>query len=152
MIAKRVALFFATLTLLVGCGALRPDFETPSVTVSSFRTLPSGGVMPKFEIGLRVMNPNPVALELAGVAYTISLEGSELIKGVANNLPTVPGYGEEEFKLTASADLLAGARVFSDLLRSGTDSVNYAFEARLDLAGWQPTIRVRDEGEISLQP
>lgn len=108
--------------------------------------------MPKFEIGLSVMNPNPVALELAGVAYTISLEGSELIKGVASDLPTVPSYGEEEFKLTASADLIAGARVFTDLLRSGTDSVSYAFEARLDLAGWQPTIRVRDAGEISLQP
>ena len=148
----RTALLLVVIALLAGCGALRPGFETPKVTVSSFRTLPSGGMLPEFEIGLSVTNPNPVSLELAGIAYTISLAGSELINGVANELPVVPAYGKEEFKLTASADLLAGARVFTDLLRSGTNRVNYAFEARLDLTGWQPTIRVRDEGEISLQP
>ena len=152
MIAKRVALLLVAATLLAGCGALRPSFETPTVTVNSFRTLPSSGVFPEFEIGLSVMNPNPIALELAGIAYTISIDGSELIKGVANELPAVPSYGREEVTLTASADLLAGARVFTDLLRSGKNRVNYAFEARLDLTGWQPTIRVRDEGEIALQP
>ena len=152
MIAKRTALLLFVTTILAACGALRPGFETPTVNVSSFRTLPSGGVMPEFEIGLSVMNPNPMALELAGVAYTISIEGSELIKGVASDLPVVPAYGKEEFKLTASADLIAGARVFTELLRAGTNRVDYAFEARLDLTGWQPTIRVRDSGEISLQP
>lgn len=152
MIQLRTVLLLVVFTLLTGCGALRPSFETPTVTVSSFKTLPSGGIFPEFEIGLNVTNPNPVALELAGIAYTIDIDGSELIKGVASELPLVPAYGKEEVKLTASADLLAGARVISDLLRSGKDRVNYAFEAKLDLSGWQPTIRVRDEGEISLQP
>lgn len=152
MTSRNTILLLVLFTLLAGCGALRPGFETPTVNVSSFKTVPSDGVFPAFEIGLRVINPNREALELAGVAYTISLEGNDLIKGVASDLPVIPGYGEGDFKLTASANLLAGARLFTELMRSGKSSVSYSFEARLDLTGLQPTIRVRDKGEISLQP
>ncbi len=149
---KKLLFALAIFAFLAGCGTLRPGFETPSVSVSSFKTVPSDGMFPAFEIGLRVVNPNSYALNLDGVSYTISLEGNELIKGVANDLPVIPAYGDGEFQLTASANLLAGARLFSELMRSGNRSVAYAFEAKLNLSGLQPTIRVRDEGEISLTP
>ena len=129
---------------------MRPGYETPTVTVSSFRSLPSEGGMPAFEIGLRVVNPNREPLELVGAAYTISLEGRELIKGVANDLPVIEAYGEGEFKLTATANLLAGARLVSDLLRSEKDSFGYELEAKLDVGLLRPAIRVRDAGEITL--
>jgi LEA14-like dessication related protein len=137
---------------VAGCGSFRPGFQTPSVTVSSFKTVPSSGIVPAFEIGLRVTNPNPQALKLDGIAYTISLEGTNLVNGVTNELPTIPAYGQGDVSLSASADLLAGARVVGELLRSGKRDVDYAFEARLDLAGLLPAVRVRDAGQISLQP
>lgn len=147
----RKPLLLLFVLLLAGCGALRPGFETPTVTVSSFRTVPSSGLMPNFEIGLRVINPNAVALPLRGVAYTVSLAGNELVKGVSSDLPVIPAYGEGEVTLNASANLLAGARLFSELMRAGSGDVDYAFEARLDLAGLAPTIRVRDTGVITLR-
>ena len=137
--------------LLAACAGMGPDYETPTVTVSSFRALPSEGALPSFEIGLRVINPNREALELQGVAYTISLEGHEIIKGVANDLPVVDGYGEGEFMLTASANLFAGIRLITDLMRSDGDSLEYEFEAKLDTGGFRPAIRVRESGEISLR-
>lgn len=106
--------------------------------------------MPAFEIGLRVINPNREPLELVGASYTISLEGRELIKGVASDLPVIEAYGEGEFKLTAAANLLAGARFVADLLRSEKDSFRYELEAKLDVGGLRPTIRVRDAGDIAL--
>jgi hypothetical protein len=150
MTKKPQLLLFALLLLLAGCGAMRPGYETPTVTVSSFRSLPAEGGMPSFEIGLRVVNPNREPLELVGAAYTVSLEGRDLIKGVANELPVIDGYGEGTFKLTAAADLLAGARFIADLMRSEKDSVRYELEAKLDVGGLRPSIRVRDTGEITL--
>ena len=97
---------------LQGCAGLRPGFETPTVTISSFKTLPSEGMLPAFAIGLRVINPNPEALTLRGISYTVSLDGYDVIKGVGNDLPVIDGYGEGEFNLTASADLFAGVRLF----------------------------------------
>ena len=147
----RLVLLVTLVTLLTACSGLQPGYETPTVTVSSFKTLPGEGAMPAFEIGLRVINPNRDALELAGVSYTISLAGHEIIKGVGNELPVIEGYGEGEFTLTASANLFAGIRLVTDLMRADRDSFDYELEAKLDLGGLRPSIRVKDAGEISLR-
>lgn len=144
------ALLAATL-LLAACAGIGRGYETPSVSVSSFRALPSDGMLPAFEIGLRVINPNGIALNLRGMSYTISLEGHEVIKGVANELPVIDAYGQGEVKVTAAADLFAGMRVVSDLLRENRDTFGYAFEAKLDVGRFWPAIRVTDAGSISLR-
>lgn len=142
------------LTLAVGLGActgLRPGFETPTVTVSSFRPLPAQGAVPRFEIGLHIVNPNREALKLQGLAYTVSLEGSELIKGAENELPVIEGYGEGDVVLTATPNLLGGIRLVTDLMSRPRDRYSYALEAKLDVGTFTPPIRVRDEGEIALR-
>jgi len=138
--------------ILAGCAGMGPGYETPTVTISSFKALPSEGALPSFAIGLRVINPNREALELQGVAYTVSLEGHEIIKGVANDLPVIDGYGEGEFVLTAAANLFAGIRLITDLMRGDGDSLEFELEAKLDIGGFRPAIRVRESGDISLQP
>lgn len=137
---------------LQACAGLRPGFETPTVTISSIRTLPTEGAFPKFEIGLHVVNPNRDPLKLDGVAYTVSLEGQELIKGVDNDLPIIEGYGEGDITVTATPNLLAGIRLITDLMSGPRDTFRYSLEAKLDVGAFTPPIRVRDEGEISLKP
>jgi LEA14-like dessication related protein len=138
--------------ILAGCASKGPSYDTPTVMVSSFRAVPSEGPLPSFAIGLRVINPNREALVLQGVAYTISLEGHKLIEGVANDLPVIDGYGEGEFVLTASANLFAGIRLITDLMRGDSDGLEYELEAKLDIGGFRRAIRVRESGEISLRP
>ena len=71
---SRLTLAIATLAILMaGCAGLRPGWETPTVTVKSFRAIPSQGMLPEFEIDLHIVNPNREALKLAGVSYTVSL-------------------------------------------------------------------------------
>jgi LEA14-like dessication related protein len=147
------SVFVALVTFaLSACVGMGPGFETPTVNVSSFRTLPSESGMPKFEIGLHVINPNSEALKLRGVAYTVSIEGRELIKGVGNDLPVIEGYGEGDFIVTAAASLFEGAMLLKDLVGGPMDTLNYEFEAKLDVGTFIPAIRVKDEGEFSLQP
>ena len=142
----------AMLVFLTACTGLRPGFETPAVTVKSVRALPSTGAFPDFEIVLHVVNPNREALKLAGVAYTVSLEGHDIIKGVGNELPVIEGYGEGDLTLTASADLFAGLSLLRDLIATSGDSINYEFEAKLDPGPLSPSIRVKDVGTVSLNP
>ncbi len=138
--------------ILQACAGLRPGYETPTVTINSFRALPSQGALPNFEIGLHVVNPNREALKLRGVSYTVSLGGHELIKGVGNELPVIEAYGEGSLTLTASPNLFAGIRLVTDLMNSSTGKVRYKLEAKLDVGRIQPAIRVSDSGEISLRP
>ena len=87
---------------LSACAGLG-TYEEPTVTVSSFRALPSEGAMPQFEIGLTVINPPRDPLKLEGISYTISLDGHDIIKGVGNRLPDIEGYGTGQMTVTASA-------------------------------------------------
>ena len=136
--------------LLAGCAGLRPGYETPTVTVKSFRAIPSEGMLPEFEIDLHVVNPNREPLKLVGVSYTVTLEGHELIRGVGNELPVIEGYGEGDFTLNASADLFAGVGLIRDLMSSQKDTLSYSFEAKLDPGALRPSIRIKDSGEVSL--
>lgn len=136
--------------LLCSCATLSPDYEEPNVTLSSFRAIPSEGMVPAFEIGLRIINPNAQDLALEGVVYTISLAGHDLVKGVGKDFPVIESYSEGDIKLTASANLLAGIRFVGDMMQSQGNAVDYEFEAKLDLAGLYPSIRVRESGKIDL--
>jgi LEA14-like dessication related protein len=148
---RRLTIFFVSaVVLLAGCAGMRPGYETPTVTVKSVRAIPSEGMLPEFEIDLHVVNPNREALKLAGVSYTVSLEGHELIQGVGNDLPVIDGYGEGDFTLNASADLFAGVSLLRDLMSSQKDTLSYSFEAKLDPGALRPSIRVKDSGEVSL--
>jgi len=144
------------LILLLGtlpaCTSMQSDYEQPVVTVTSFRSLPAEGAGLRFEIGLRVVNPNRDALELQGVAYSISLEGHKLITGVGKDLPTVAGYSEETFTLQASASMFQAVKLFSDLMQEPKNSLQYELATKLDVGTFRPAIRVTDSGEISLQP
>ncbi len=147
--ARTCCLYLLAAAILSGCAGLRPGYETPTVTVNAFRTLPSGGALPSFEIGLEVINPNREPLELAGISYTISLDGHDIIKGVGNELPVIEAYGTGQVTVTATANLLAGARLIADLMSSPKDSFDYRFLAKLDPGAFRPTIRVEDSGTLS---
>jgi hypothetical protein len=136
--------------LLAGCSALQLAYEAPTVSVNSFRVLPSDGIGPRFEIGLHVINPNSNPLNIRGISYTIVLEGHRLITGVASDLPIIEGYSEGDVLLKASADLVSGINLIADMLKGPRETFNYELNAKLDIGGFRPDIRVVKKGELSL--
>ena len=146
------ALALFAIASLTGCTGMGAGYDKPTVSVQSFRSMESGsgGGMPQFEIVLHVINPNLEPLELAGISYTISLDGHDVIQGVGNDLPVIDGYGEGSFTLTAGFNLLAGIRLFRSLMEKPGNTFDYAFEAKLDPGKFQRKIRITDRGSISL--
>ena len=140
---------------LTGCAGLGVGREPPSVFLQSFRAVPDpqgGAGLPAFEIVLRVLNPNPEPLRLQGAVYSVRLEGRKLVEGVANDLPEIEGYGEGRITLVAGVDLLGGVRLLADLMNQPRDRFEYSLDARLDPVGFSRDIRIRDTGQIDLQP
>ena len=56
------------------------------VSFENIRSLPAEGVGPRFEITLRISNPNEQALDIAGISYTMDLLGKEVISGVTTKI------------------------------------------------------------------
>lgn len=138
------------LLLLTACTTLRPDFESPVVTVNSFRLSPSSGLNPSFDIDLHIINPNNIALPLQGLSYTASIEGHQILAGVANNLPTIAAYGEGDVSLSARTSLFAGISLLKDLMRLQKDSLSYQLKVKLDVGSFVPSIYTEQSGVFSL--
>lgn len=145
------SLFFSFL-FFSGCAGFQPGSEVPVVSISSFKAIPAEGMIPQFEIGLHIVNPNRTALILKGVAYTISLEGHKIMTGVSNQLPRIEPYGEGDVLLKASIDLFTSIGFITDLISNQKkDKISYSFNAKLDAGSLHPFIRVSQKGEFSLK-
>ncbi len=139
-----------TLVLLAGCSTLTQDFDPPKVTLDSFRGLPGQEGMPRFEIKLRVANPNVEALDIAGISYTVEVQGSELLSGVSNDVPRIEGYTEEIVTLESSLSLFHLLKLLASLGLQPQDEIAYKLGAKIDFAGFIPTQRVEEKGVFDL--
>jgi len=139
-----------TITLLSACTSLNPNFEKPDVSVTSFKILPGSSINPTFEIGLRVVNPNSISLNLKGISYSASVEGNKIFSGVANQLPIIPAYGEDEVTLNAQADLLGGLRLFTDLMKPREGPIGYTLNVKLDVGIFALPIYITREGNLTI--
>jgi len=150
--ARRRACIVLLALGVAGCASLAPGFEPPKLRVVSLRPVDGDDMAPRFEIGLRVINPNAESIAMRGLSYTVALEGQDIIEGVARDLPTVPGYGEADVSLLATVSLLAGIRLVGDLMQRPRDAVAYELRAKLDLGAMRPAVRIEDAGTIRLAP
>ena len=135
--------------LLAGCATMRPGFVTPTVNITSFKPLPSEGIAPRFEMNLRVVNPNSTQLSLRGMSYKVALNNFNVVDGAANALPIVPAYGEAEFKVVAMVGVFEGIRFVSDLLQNPKGQVAYTLKAKLDVGAMLPSINIEKTGSYA---
>jgi len=136
--------------MLVGCASLPSDLDPPKVSLESFRSLPAASGLPRFEIKLRVINPNKQPLDIAGISYSIELLDREVITGVANDIPAIEGYGEGVVTLEAGLQLLEILQLMTGLGASRSDPLAYRFAAKIEFNGFMPTQRVQERGEIKM--
>lgn len=121
--------------------------------MESLKVLPSESAVPRFEIKLRVANPNTGALDIAGVSYSLELLDRELLHGVTSDVPQIEGYGEEVITLEASVQMFQVLRMLAGLTNTAVDKpLAYRFSAKIDFNGFTPTQRIEEVGEISLSP
>jgi LEA14-like dessication related protein len=99
---------------------------------------------------LRVINPNEQRLDIAGISYSVTLLGKELVTGVTNDIPPIEGYGEGIVTLQAGLQILELLRLVASLGASGSEPLDYRFTAKIDFNGFIPTQRIEEKGQITL--
>ncbi|WP_428625126.1 LEA type 2 family protein [Sedimenticola sp.] len=148
---RATAVLLLCILMLTGCASLSPGYEKPQVNITSFAVSPdSVGHVPRFNIGLQVINPNRTALSLKGMSYSLEVEGNRVLSGAKGDLPTVPPYGMADFTIEASTDLFGSVRLLGDLFSRQRDSFGFTFKARLDVGGVWPFVNVEESGQFTL--
>ena len=133
-------------SLLTACASLVKDFDPPVVSMESFRLIPGEASVPRFEIKLRVTNPNSQSLDIAGISYSIEVRGRKLLSGVTNSVPVIEGYTDTEVVLEADLQWLQLVGLVTGLAQEDLKSLDYQFSAKIDFNGFWPTQRIQEKG------
>ena len=115
MPVSRQFILLCVVALLGACASFTAEFDPPRVTVESVESLPGSSGGPRFEIKLRVSNPNKQTLDIAGISYSIELLGRELVSGVTNDVPVIEAYSEEVVTLEAGINMFQFVRLIASL-------------------------------------
>ncbi len=137
------------LFFLTGCG-WQPKKPEVSVGIESLRMLPSNGIVPRFEIGLHVVNTSPVDLHIKGVVYKLYLAGRKVLTGAAHDLPKIAAYSEADLKVTGSPDIFETIGFFKDLMTKTEESVDYEVDVAIDTGTLLPMLHTKKKGVLSL--
>jgi LEA14-like dessication related protein len=107
-------------SLLAGCAGLGDSTLPPQVTLINLRPLKASGFEQRFEIDLRVINPNDFDLAFDGFTFDLDVNDSKIATGVSNQALTVPRLGEAETTVIASTSLLELFKQFLSVAQKGT--------------------------------
>ena len=149
--SRRWLLWLLALLALSGCASLIPEIDPPKVSLESLTPLPASGGAPRFEIKLRIANPNNQTFDVAGISYAVEIQGKELISGVSNDVPVLKPYAEEVVVLEGGLQLFQLLRLLTSLGKETSDSLDYRFTAKIDFNGFVPTQRIEETGSFTLR-
>lgn len=143
------------LTLLMllstGCALLHSSVAAPNVVLESLELLSAEGLSQRFNVGLRLSNPNDRPLKIDGISYTLAINGHKLVSGVGKGIPEVAAFSEVAFDVQASTNMFSALALINKLM--GTDAsgaLDYKLQADISVAGVPRTLSVVESGTVPL--
>jgi len=140
--------------MLLGACTLAPKFTAPTLSVVSVQALSSDLWEQHLRVRVHVQNPNPRALPVKGLEYTLEVEGQELANGSSAASFVVPAMGEAEFDMNVTAHLASA--LLALLGQHGSDAsaegVDYRLVGKISLSeGLMRSIPFDQRGRVHLQ-
>ena len=146
---KYIIFTFFLSFIFSGCAGLQPEVPKPTVTINSFKVVPSNSITPRFEINLRILNTSREALDIQGVVYTVELEGNQILTGVAKDLPTIESYSEANVSVSGSPDFFGSFSLIKDMMENQGKPINYEVDVSIDAGSFYPILHTTKKGEFS---
>lgn len=115
--ALRTVAALAVLLLVSACSTSEP--VPPQVRVVDLRLLESGVFEQRFEIDLRIGNPNDFDLPLDGLTFELEVNSADFARGFTDERVTIPRLGEETISVVASTTLIDLVRQMTLLAERG---------------------------------
>jgi len=137
------------LDMLGGCAAF--NREQVHVSIAGIDALPSEGMEVRFNVKLRIQNPNDTAISFNGVSIELELNGQSFATGVTGESGSVPRFGETVVSVPVTVPALSALRqVFAFVERSQSGQIPYILRGRLSGVGITGSTRFIDQGALSL--
>ncbi|MBB2926118.1 LEA type 2 family protein [Paraburkholderia silvatlantica] len=133
---------------LAGCAGLMG--EPLRVSVAGLEPLQGAGMEMRFNVKLRIQNPNDTPVEFSGVSLQLDLNGQSFASGVSDQSGVVPRYGEAVIVVPLTVPAFAAVRQ-AFAFAGSAEAGNIPYEIRGRLAGGiGGGTRFVDHGKLSL--
>lgn len=139
----------ATLLALGGCAGL-PVHDPVRINVVGIEPLAGQGLEMRFNIKLRLQNPNDTVIEYDGVALELELNDQTFATGVSDRRGSIPRFGESVLSVPVTVSALAAVRQALGLAEGAAlDNLPYVLRGKL-AGGMFGTMRFTEKGTLSL--
>lgn len=143
-----VTLMFA-IGMLAACASI-PNYEPPRVSVVGIESAKGEGMELRFNVKLRIQNPNTVEINYQGMMVDLIVDGRRLATGLSNQAGKVPSYGETVYTLPVSISAIDAAMQFVDYMQKPQQSaIPYEIKGKLE-SGMFGSVRFSDKGSLKL--
>ncbi len=137
--------------LLQGCASLFTRPESPIVTVTRLEPAEMGLLEQRYQLTLRVQNPNDFELPIRGLTYKLEINDEEFARGVSSEAVTVKPFGEETIKVNVTSNLLSLVGKLKNLAPNAASGLRYKISGNIALVGETFRLPFGKEGEIGLK-
>jgi LEA14-like dessication related protein len=138
-------------TLLLTACALAPHLTAPHLQIVGVQLVGSDLLAQQLKVRMHVDNPNDRALPIAGLDYTLEVDGEALATGESAASFVVPALGSAEFDMNVTTNV-AGALIHLLSRGAGTAGLSYRLSGKVSLSsGWLRSIPFEERGTFKLQ-
>lgn len=145
---RRSWLVLALASSLSACASLAAS-EPPRVDVVGVEPLPGQGMELRFQVKLRVINPNDSALDYDGLFVEMDVRGKSFASGVSNTRGSVPRFGEAVLSVPVTVPAMAVLRQALGIAQGDRSPISYLISGKLSGPQWR-NVPFTSTGEFQL--
>ncbi len=135
---------------LAGCSSLpQQDFDRPVIELLSLRPIAADAMEARFEIKLRVLNPNDFALDVEGLYFEVFLRDRQVLSGVSSRPTRIAAFGEGVLTVEAGIGMLNSIRLIRELAEEPSrEGLPYRLKTKLSLGNIPTAVRIEQAGVL----
>lgn len=111
--------------LMASCSTMPPEFEAPRVHISDMTAKEMAIFEQRFDVKLRIQNPNNTDLSINGLKFDIELNEREFANGMSGQRLIVPRFGSEVVDVEVFTTLGSFLRQIQTLNSGAPQKVRY---------------------------
>ena len=111
--------------LVASCSSLPKDFEVPRVNIANMTPKDMTIFEQRFDVKLRIQNPNDADLSIKGLKFDIELNGREFANGMSGQHVMVPRFGSEVVDVEVLTTLASFLRQIRDFNAGTGQKIRY---------------------------
>ena len=139
---------------LTGCAGVGTRLDPPQVSLANIRIEDVTGLETAFEIQMRVINANDVALTVKGIKAELDVNGQPFAAGVSNTPVEIPSYGSALVTVTAYSSVINMFKSVYGFKES--QELKYRLNGKIRVSAGSSmtpaTLPFESKGQVTLKP